>query len=285
MTNQIDKSITLAKLQATELDILKIFRDFCEKYNLEWWIDSGTVLGAVRHGGFIPWDDDIDVGMLRSDYDKLLQLAEDDFPSGYSIHTCNNTDGYAAMFAKIYMNGTLFETEETRQAGIEQGIFIDIFPYDFVPQDPSSEKKVRRNARLWQSCSYLFHSGDIVVPHKGLAGFFEKLGCKLAHGVIRKTFSSQGIYQRFEQATSYSGLKSDRVLPFAWPNMPSLPKDVLVPPSKVCFEGESFPCPAQPRAYLEAMYGNWQELPAPEDRRTHLPLKLVFADGEVWTKD
>lgn len=117
----------LRRLQETELEILKAFASFCDEHDLEWFIDSGTVLGALRHGGFIPWDDDIDVGMLREDYDRFLRLASQSFVEGYSVHTPDNTEGFAGMFAKVYKDGTLFETRETRDAGLKQGIFIDIF--------------------------------------------------------------------------------------------------------------------------------------------------------------
>lgn len=98
-------------------------------------MDSGTVLGAKRHGGFIPWDDDIDVGMLRTDYDRFIRLSQSGFIEGYSVHTPDNTEGFAGMFAKIYKDGTSFDTEETLYAGLKQGIFIDIFPYDYLPAD------------------------------------------------------------------------------------------------------------------------------------------------------
>ena len=124
----MDKSEALAKLQTTELKILCAVADFCKKHEIDWFIDAGTLLGAARHEGFIPWDDDIDIAMLRPDYDRFISLASKGLPEGYSLHTFDNTNGYSAMFAKVYRDSTRFDTLETLDSGCEQGIFIRYFP-------------------------------------------------------------------------------------------------------------------------------------------------------------
>ena len=157
----------LKKLQDIELDILIMLKDFCLQHDISWFLDGGTVLGAARHKGFIPWDDDIDIGMLREDYDRFVSLAKTELPSGYSLHDWSNTPGYSAMFAKVYKDNTKFYTEETIEAGCDQGIFVDIFPYDQLAEDSAQKKKQIRNARIWQSILYLYYTRTIVVPHKG----------------------------------------------------------------------------------------------------------------------
>lgn len=273
----------LRRLQETELEILSVFAKFCEKNDLQWFIDSGTVLGAMRHGGFIPWDDDIDVGMLRADYDRFLTLAEKSFPQGYSVHTAQNTSGFAGMFAKIYKNGTLFETKETSDAGLSQGIFVDIFPYDALSGDPDMQKKQRSGARFWQSMSYLYHSGSIVVPHKGILGRLERCACAIAHPIVHALLSPERIMSRFNASIAKTDANTSHlILPFAWPNIDGIPLDTIIPTRCVLFEGLEFPAPGATEEYLELMYGDWRTLPAPGDRRTHLPRILDFGDGECW---
>lgn len=104
----------LTQLKAVELSILNAVGFLCDKFGIKWWLDGGTCLGAMRHKGFIPWDDDIDIGMMRSDYDRFCSIASTELPDGYSFHDSRNSSGYAAMFCKVYKDGTRFENQEER---------------------------------------------------------------------------------------------------------------------------------------------------------------------------
>ena len=126
----------LAQLKAVELSVLNAVGSLCDKFGINWWLDGGTCLGAMRHKGFIPWDDDIDIGMMRSDYDRFCSIAPAELPDGFSFHDSRNSPGYAAMFCKVYKDGTLFENQEGRDSGSAMGIFVDVFPYDFLYEEP-----------------------------------------------------------------------------------------------------------------------------------------------------
>lgn len=283
---KLDSGKALAKLQLTELDILVRISELCEENHIEWWLDSGTCLGAVRHRGFIPWDDDIDVGMMRSDYDRFCEIAlAGGLPRGYSLHTSSNTPGYAAMFAKVYKDGTSFENQESRDAKSNMGIFVDVFPYDFLYEDPWMRAKQIRLALRAQRGSYLYHSSSINVPHKGLLGYIEKVGCKLLHIMHRVWNSDASLYQsRFDRAIPdfRKGALSNEVMTLAWPYIDSIMFSDIVPTIKAEFEGMAFPVPGNTEKYLTAMYGDWREIPSPENRHTHLPLLIDYGDGEVW---
>lgn len=279
----MNRDEALAKLQKTELDILSVVADFCESHHITWFLDAGTLLGAARHGGFIPWDDDIDIAMLRPEYDRFISLASEGLPEGYSIHTYDNTHGYSAMFAKVYRDGTRFDTLETLDSQCEQGIFVDIFPYDLVSKDPVAERKQRRGAKWWQSVSYLYHSGEIVVPHKGALGFIEKSACKLAHRLVRMVNSRPVIKNRFEAHIHRVEFNNDdTVIELAWPNIKGYIVGDLLPVSSLSFEGREFPVPHKWEQYLDQMYGDWRKMPDPDDRHTHLPIHLEFPDGSQW---
>lgn len=272
----------LEKLQQEELDMLVVLRQVCEQIGVPWFLDSGSALGAARHQGFIPWDDDIDVGMLRDDYERFLREAPSVLPEGYSLHTFDNTHGFAGMFAKLYRDGTEFVTQETLDAGCEQGIFIDIFPYDALAIDPKQRRQQIRNVRISQYLSYLYHSGHIVVPHKGLLGKLEKAACRCAHVIVHAVCNRERIRDRFNKSILPKSQQSGDLIIFAWAGMQPLTKDLLYPTKKVEFCGQLMPAPNQLARYLEKMYGNWQALPKLEDRRTHLPLLLSFSDGTAW---
>ena len=287
---------SLRRLQAEELEILLAVSELCERNGIEWFLMSGTALGAARHSGFIPWDDDIDIGMLREDYDRFLSVAREGLPAGFSLHTCDNTPGFAGFFAKVYRDGTVFQTEETAAAGCDQGIFIDVFPMDRAAEGAALRGQLRR-AMIWQRASYLYHSGAITVPHRGALGGAERLACRVAHHVVRALFSPEGIRERFERLVERApaggastaggpsparGASTERFVCLSWPYVDPIKRDVLVPPARMTFEGHEMPVPAHCDEYLTLWYGDWRALPAPEDRHTHLPQRIVFSDGAEW---
>lgn len=281
----------LRRLQEEELDVLLAIAEFCEKHDITWFLMSGSALGALRHGGFIPWDDDIDIGMLREDYDRFCELAAGGLPVGYSLHTCENTPGFAGFFAKVYRDGTRFETAETVEAGCEQAIFVDVFPFDCVSADPAERRSQLRRAALWQRMSYLYHSGTITVPNGGALGALEKAACRVAHVVVRALFSKEGIQARYErlivrdgEAGDGAGDKDGGYVTLSWPFAGPIEREVLVPPSGASFAGHELPVPARAEEYLTTWYGDWRKVPAPEDRHTHLPERLVFSDGCTWSR-
>lgn len=281
----IDQRSALQKLQTAELEILQVVQDFCDKNSIQFFIDGGTLLGAVRHGGFIPWDDDIDIGMLREDYDRFCKLAEDGLPEGYSLHTSRNSGGYAALFAKIYKDGTVFENQEGREAGSSMGIFVDVFPYDRLYEDGSLRGRQIRGASMAQRRCYLYHSATISVPHRGLLGSLERACCRILHWLERARVADPAVYQQmFDDSVPKpeKAAVTNECLTLAWPNMDPFDLAGIFPTVDVAFEGGKFPAPRKTEEYLSNMYGDWREVPKPEDRHTHLPLFVDFGDGTQW---
>lgn len=283
--SDMNEQEALKKLQKEELDILIEFDKFCKKYDLNWFLDSGTALGAMRHNGFIPWDDDIDVGMLRGDYNNFLSLTEKSgiLSPGFSVHTFRNTPNYAAMFAKVYKDNTEFSTKETISANCAQGIFIDIFPYDKLPRDKKKAKVTSKRAHLWQMVSYLYHTPTISHPHSGLAGKIECAIAQIAHSILRRIYKRETIAEKYERTISQDN-DSDVFIAFAYPVMPGFRKDILLPSRQYPFENKEFPGPNMMDEYLAINYGEWEKLPAPADRKTHLPIRLRFSDGTSYEK-
>lgn len=140
--NGFEVTIQRKEIWAVEMDLLSKFIKVCEKYNLTYFAEAGTLLGAIRHGGFVPWDDDIDVVMPRSDYDSLCSVAKENFIHPYFFQTEYTDPGSARdNHAQLRNSDTtgILHTELQKQYSFNQGIFIDIFPLDELP--PASERK------------------------------------------------------------------------------------------------------------------------------------------------
>lgn len=274
---------TLRKLQLAELQTLLQIDRVCKKHGIPYFLDSGTALGAVRHKGFIPWDDDMDIGMLRPDYERFLEVARAELEPEYELVEPRTNDRLAGMFAKVWKRGTAFETEETRDAGIAQGIFVDVFPYDRLSADEATAQRQRAQCRKWQSVSYLYHSSHINVPHTGALGFAEKAACAVAHHVIKLVWSHDSIVRRFETAAA---LGSDNPGPLyfcpACPAAQGFPESIFLPTKEMPFENAMLPVPGNVEELLVLQYGDtWNELPPVDQRKNHAPLRIDFgSEGE-----
>ena len=125
-----DKNVAAA--QKVMLEILVEIHRICVENNITYWLEAGTLLGAIRHKGFIPWDDDCDISMPRKDYERFLQIAQEKLPETMFLQTKETDKEYPLPWAKIRKNGTLLiETGETGEEKYHHGIFVDIFPYDY----------------------------------------------------------------------------------------------------------------------------------------------------------
>lgn len=273
------EQVVLRRLQMAELEILEAIDSVCREHGITYFLDSGTVLGARRHGGFIPWDDDIDLGMPRDDYERFLEVAPAALGERFCV-TCSRTNPHqAALFSKVMLFGTHFVTDETEEAGFDQGIFVDIFPYDVVCSEPDAAKRQRKRCMMWQSLSYLYHSKHIVVPHKGVLGAAETVGCWIAHYAIRAFLSPERINRGFDKAAMVAkdDPGSDTLMASSYAATEPFPKSMLLPPGVIRFEGKEFFAPADVEGYLRTQYGQtWNQLPPEDQRRNHAPKELYF---------
>ena len=153
----------MKKFFAVLLDLIMEFARVCEKYNLRWYMNSGTLLGAVRHKGFIPWDEDVDVSMMRKDYDKFLKIASSEFKHPYFLADPKKDYSDTTLISRLYNESTtLFfakspahvDLDYIRETNIHAAIFIDIFPIDGLPDD---EKKLRQFAKKVKKLNFIIN--------------------------------------------------------------------------------------------------------------------------------
>ena len=156
----------LAALQDVETDLLRVLIDVCREHELGVWLGGGTLLGAIRHKGFIPWDDDIDVYMMREDYDKLVALAPTVFDPPYFFQCAYTDIGYYRGHAQLRNSETTAIRPSDSYQKFNQGIFIDIFPLDGCPKSEAeridTHRKTRRIMRFLKAANCdLLASGRI----------------------------------------------------------------------------------------------------------------------------
>ncbi len=251
----IDKDV-LADIQKIELDLLKAVVSLCDRYNLRYSIYCGTLLGAVRHGGFVPWDDDADLAMPLGDYRKFLQHA-DELPSQFVCEHRDNTDECGYLWAKIKANGTTFMRTDFAKLEVHHGQHLSIFPMIGTPKSSflkNIQKRLLFVAARLQRAAYYRCMNNLdrnrwIIAHTPF--FIRKAaidmilwGCMLEPGNSECIGTIDGV--DFEGKFN----KKD------WEHM-----------TKLCFEDAYYTAPVRYDKILRRMYGYYMK-PPPEEKRT-----------------
>lgn len=274
---------TLRRLQLTLLDMVKDIDAVCRENDIKYYIAYGSALGAIRHHGFIPWDDDMDICVCREDYDRFFKCMEKKYSDKYDILNVKNTPKYAVAFYKISKKGTKFVEMVGAADGYEQGIFIDVFPLDYTSSDEKERKRLAKKEWFWSHLLILRSIKEPIIPnsHKGIKRKIMEIGCKSIYEIMNLLhISKEWIYGNFlktatsyvkdkEYMTDYCAMRPEKVL-----NKTS----DLFPVRYVEFEDCKLPVPNNTDVYLKNMYGNYMELPKPEDRHNHFASKIDFGD-------
>lgn len=244
-------------LQNKLLAIMEVFHEACMKNNLSYYMLGGTMLGAVRHQGFIPWDDDIDVGMSRSDYEKLINLPNSAWPEELIIKTPHNSNDFVLPFSKI-MNKNTTLIEKRNDEEVVGGIFIDVFPIDGAG---SSMFQAKAKYMLFAIKRRLI-SYNLEVKAKD--NFIERLIQKQA-----KHIEVKNLYASLEKTMKKDSFQDSKIVgnyAGAWGVKEFMPKNVLGKPKLYQFENHKFYGVNKADEYLTSLYGDYMKLP-PKDKR------------------
>ena len=253
------------KLQLKLLELMKILHEVCTKNNINYYMLGGTMLGAIRHQGFIPWDDDMDIGIPRKDYEKLLALPQIEWPEHIHIKTAKNSQDLIFPYSKIMNKNTTLVEE--RLDGILGGIYIDIFPLDGAGNSSFTEKMSYYKFYWKQGLLYnnQDHGTKKSLPRRVVQWYARKQDVKKLFNSADKCMKSID-YNKSKIIGNFAG---------AWGIKEFMPKEYLGTPTLYKFEDSVFYGAENSDAYLTSLYGDYMKLPPIEKRKSHHNFKYL----------
>jgi lipopolysaccharide cholinephosphotransferase len=261
------KNADLVRLQQAQLGLALLVKDICERHGIKYFLIAGTLLGAVRHRAFIPWDDDLDIGMLRPDYERFIAVAQAEIGPGHFLQTYHTDPHMPLPYAKIRINNTLVREAGSGECKWNSGIFIDVFPFDGVPSSrimraahrtalfvlsrllivkcgfsPLSNESSRVKKFVYRTC---ISPISTLVPRRMQVAGLDFLARFFSGAATRHVVAAGGSYG-YVRETIFSEWISEL--------------------EELDFCDHRFSCPSGWHVYLSNLYGDYMQLP-PLDRR------------------
>lgn len=249
------KQLQLRKCQLKQLTILEEIDRICQRHGITYWLDGGSILGAVRHKGFIPWDDDIDIAMPLADMQRFISLAPKELPGTLRLQTPQNEDTKEPIVKVRDINSFYVEPDDDFSASYGKGLYVDIFPFvDYPTVSRKWAKKVlkgisksysilhKKHYYSMRSTAEFFWFGLQYILYSAawhIANIVGRHGTMLGNVPINNGY---GIMHR---------------------------RDSIFPVGKVIFEGKEFAAPCNPDAYLKDLYHNYMDIPPVEKQKIH----------------
>lgn len=262
---------TMQQLHRVQVEIMQVIDTFCKTHRIPYSLYAGSLLGAVRHQGFIPWDDDLDICMHRSDYERFLKLWEEAPPSGYILQNKENSPRFGQSFSKIRKDHTTFLQAQKDAGQFHNGIFVDIFPIDRLPEG-------RRSQLLfyWDCMLYLLYTRQYVPP-KGNPLLKSVLRLMLAIvptsmiPAVRRRLLKR--ITRFSHRTDLSAVTTETLGALRT----HYPAETVSSYTSLPFEDAQFLCFRAWDQHLRLKFGDYMQLP-PEEERVwkHHPILIDF---------
>ena len=266
------EKLDIKQVQSMQLDALDQIHMICSKHNLKYYLIAGSLIGAIRHKGFIPWDDDIDIAMMRSDYDRFLEFCKEELDNLYFLQAYGTDKDYYLPIARICMRGTYIYEYYSEHLKFNKGLYLDIHPLDNIPDDEILQAKQEKKLKFidmlifYKQC-LIYRNGPfkikrivkkllkmilLPVPYKFLMSFRFK---------IMREYSNQTTQNVCATGSKYGYKKGSK------------PREVFGEPVLLEFEGKYYYGPNDYDAYLKSIYGNYLKLPKVEERE---PIHEVY---------
>ena len=261
-----------ATVKEIELEILLTVTEILNRHGIYPYLAYGTALGAARHNGFIPWDDDIDIHLLRDDYEAAREILCRELPPEYRYCDRHTEKDYPYCFAKVRKNGTAFVQDVDMHLDIHKGIYIDLMPLDAAP-DTDYDKFVARSKRLKKLLSLTtmgIKKGGKLRPLK------QVLIITLGHLL----WNRKRLQQKLDKHISSCKNQNSEYVCDNLNYYKKYRRDWFGEGRLLDFEGKKLLCPLKTEEYLTEIYGDWQTPPPPEKRSSHHGIIFVDAENE-----
>lgn len=264
----------LKKVQLTQMELIWEVRRICRKCDIHFNMVGGTMLGAIRHRGYIPWDDDADIGFLRKEYEKFRKACETELDTEkFYFQDCRDTPGYRWGYGKLRRKNTEFIRLNQEFMPYEQGISIDLMPFDNIPDSDAARKVHKFICFLYRKAFWS------AVGRKTEKNSWKKILYELLYLIPEERLVSS--YQRWIDRCKRLGCTSQvRILTFPTPgNVYGYDRKWYTCLRSYEFEGCRLPGARDYDGYLKVKYGNYMDLPPVEKRRVHPISKLKLPEG------
>ncbi len=243
-------------IQKTILDLFIEFKSICDKLGLRWYLVNGSALGAVKYNGFIPWDDDMDIGMPRKDYEIFINKAQEMLPEHIFVQNYRTDKNFPHIYTKLRNSNTAFIENSLKHLDMNHGIYLDIFPLDYYPENIIEQKRHKRKEKLlyWKIFCAIDDKSKLKIRLRNI--FFRALGFnKCTARTIEKINKLNSSYEESNLIkTSYNRI---------------IKKEIYGDGKKAIFEGIEVNIPEKIDEYLTIKYGDWRKEPPKEKQKSH----------------
>lgn len=240
--------------QLKQLEMLKVIIAICERHQITYWLEGGTLLGAVRHGGFIPWDDDIDIAMTREDLERFTEIAPKELPENLIIQNRKTNPDYKLDQTKVVdLNSFYVQPDDDFESASPKGLFVDIFPYVDYPYVP-----VRFRRPFFRGiciANSVLHGKHYYSIENTAKLFWFGLKYIILYGIVWHLLPKTKTYLTCLPTNNWYGMEQKR--------------DEILPVSRIRFEGIEVNAPCNPDAYLKNLYKDYMQMPPEEKRHIH----------------
>lgn len=272
---------TINKLHSCQLLLAAELKRICEENNIKYFIIAGTLLGAVRHKGFIPWDDDMDFAIMRKDYARFIKVCEEQLGDDFILQNISNDPYYGLPLSKLLLKGTNFTERNASKNKSKKGIFIDIFPFDSIPDDENLRKKHNRNTYILKRL--LLAKQDYTIAEKG------QLAKQIIYGALKFVsffFSKNFLIKKLEkELCRFENQNTKKVAAIGGAyqyNKESVLREWFEKTVELPFENLTLSAPEKYVEYLTYFYGDYMT-PPPENKRAnrHSAVEIDFGEYKL----